>query len=117
MGLPALNFSSRPREYEEYDETLRAKMLHAYLFEGLSYREIDTKVLNFNWGGDGWTADPHGWQSKGVLRHLGINKTHKKMFEDYTVTEAIAIIKWKSFNLGDEEKTGWEKIVELLKKL
>lgn len=117
MGLPALKFTARPREYGEYDETLRAKMLYAYLFKGLSYREIDTEVLNFNRGGEGWTADTHGWQSKGVLGHLGVTRDHKKIFEEYSVAEARAIIKWEMKNLDDEERAGWEKILDSLKKL
>ena len=88
--MPSLKPSRRKREYELYDEPARDVVIYTFLFEGKGYREIDTDVLHFNQeNSEGWKADTKGWQSRGILSYLGLNRQHKGLFAGWDVWAVI----------------------------
>lgn len=91
--LPSLQPVDRSREYNVYTERQREEVVFLYLFHSYSHRRLDEVVL---------ALDPEiskGYQSMGILHHLGIIGDHKGLFSNYTVQKAIQLIKYQ----GSEE--------------
>lgn len=87
MKIPKLKKNSRRREYDSHTEEEHAKVVKAYLFDGLSHREVDKKILLMD---DTYTR---GYQSMGILHYLGLNGPFKGIFSGMTVNAAIKELK------------------------
>lgn len=86
MKIPELKISKREREYGLYNEEERDEIIYRYLFKGESHRKLDKKVLGID------SKQSRGWQSMGVLHHLGINNDFKGIFKEYEPEEAIKLL-------------------------
>ena len=96
MEIPEIEIKSRPREFNAYSFEEQFSVLKAYLFDNLSYRKIDTIILNFNNPDDeGWKRDTKGFQSWAIINHLGLGK-FKGIFYGMTIEDAIMEIKAKN---------------------
>ena len=113
MILPELKPRNRSREFLSYSDVSKAKMIYAYLFSGLGYREIDNQILGMNQGQNGWKGNTKGWQSKNTLAYLGITKNHKALFKGITVSEAIQIITLSTYAKSSDIEY-WERIKKIL---
>lgn len=83
MYIPRLVRSPRSREYEDYNDSQRAAVVKAWLFEGKHHREIDKDVLHL---------DPEysrGYQSMGILHYLGLKKEFQGIFHGMTIEQAV----------------------------
>lgn len=101
MVIPKLSKSSRSREYEKYNESQRAAVVRAWLFEGKHHREIDQSVLHL---------DPEytrGYQSMGILHYLGLKRSFQGIFNGMTPDQAISALK----ATGD---TSYQSIIDIL---
>lgn len=104
--LPQLSFSLRSREFKKYSDIECASMLYEYLFQGLSYRKIDTEILHFNQNdSEGWEKNTRGFQSKGTLAFLGITKEHKGLFKEQKLSDVLIEIK---------KNSQWQEIYNIL---
>ena len=84
MKIPPLDRTDRSREYNSYSTIIRANVIYLYLFEGLSHRAIDEKVIGLD------STKSKGWQSMGILHFLGLKKPHKNIFNGINTNTAIA---------------------------
>ena len=101
MDLPPLRPSPRSREYNAHPAKLRAEVIRAYLFRGLSHRELDGVILGLD------RVKSRGWQSMGILHCLGMKKEFRGIFKGLSEEAALAL-----FVAAGEEFT---PIVEHLK--
>lgn len=85
--IPKLDRSDRSREYNNYNEGQCRDVVMAFLFNGKTYREIDLGVLHLD------SKYTRGWQSMGILHHLGLKKNFKGLFAGMTVEQAINRLK------------------------
>ena len=89
MEIPDIVIKSRPREFNAYSFEERISVVKAYLFDNISYKNIDTIVLNLNNPDDeGWKRDTKGYQSWAIINHLGLGK-FKGIFQGMSIEEAI----------------------------
>lgn len=86
MIFPDLEYTSRDTEFKLYTNFQRAQVIFGYMFEGHSHRKLDELYLMK----DGNKS--RGWQSMGILHYLGITGKHKKIFNGYSLDEAITIL-------------------------
>jgi 5-methylcytosine-specific restriction protein A len=93
MKFPELKISSRNGEYNSYSIVIRAEVVYRYLFEGLSHRNIDKITIGLV------PDESRGWQSMGILHHIGLIKEHKGIFTEIELSNAISLLK-----KGDETK-------------
>lgn len=84
MNLPPLDPERRAREYNSYDLAARGRVVRAWLFEGATTRAIDEEVLDRN------SSYSRGYQSMGILHHLGLKKAYQGLFIGKTVDEVVA---------------------------
>lgn len=90
MNLPKLNKQDFLSDGSFY-YSKRKELVKAYLFDGLSYKELDTYILNI----DGNLSK--GWVSHAFLnRYLGLTRDYKNIFENITIEDAIFELKSKS---------------------
>ena len=89
MDIPLIKISIRNREYNLYTKEQRMEVVSAYLFEGLSHRKIDKEILKLD---DKYSR---GYQSMGILHHLGLNKEFKGIFKECSIENAILQLKSK----------------------
>ena len=82
MYIPELVKSNRSREYSNYTHDQRAKVVMAYLFCGMSHRQLDKKILNLDW-------ESNGYQSMNILHYLGLVNAHKGIFKTLSIQAAI----------------------------
>ena len=82
MLLPHLK-STPDRLFDTYTFVKKAKIVKGFLFDKKSHRQLDTEVL----GLDG--QKKCGWKSGNVLRHLGLTREFKNIFEGYSITQAV----------------------------
>lgn len=87
MKIPMIKKSRRNREYESYTVEQHLAVVEGYIFEGLSHRMLDEKVLGLN------SEYSHGYQSMGILHYLGITGEFKGLFKGLTTDEAIMELK------------------------
>ena len=90
MELPDLLPKKRDREYNMYSKQLRARVIFMYLFKGKSHRWIDEMILMKN------PDISKGYQSMGILHHVGLLNTHKNMFKDFSIEQAKKYVEGKS---------------------
>lgn len=83
MELPQLNISSRDREFKHYRREQREDIVMSYLFEGLSSRKLDEKILGLD------SEKSKGYQSWAVLRHYGLGDDFKGIFKGMTPQDVI----------------------------
>lgn len=81
MNLPKLNPVKRAREYSNYTIEERDNVIVGYLFRGLSHRDLDKNILKFD--------NSRGWQSMGILHHVGLNGDFKGIFKGMSYTDVI----------------------------
>ena len=86
MTIPKLEKSTRDREYKRYLQSERRDVVVAYLFDGLSHRDIDTQVLGLD------STYSRGYQSMGILHYLGITGSFKGLFKGMDVNNAAEIL-------------------------
>lgn len=82
MLLPHLK-STPDRLFDTYTFDQKAKIVKGFLFDKKGHCQLDTEVL----GLDGQKT--RGWKSGNVLRHLGLTREFKKIFDGYSITQAI----------------------------
>lgn len=83
MNIPKLNPTDRSREYYLYTQEQRDNVIYNYLFNGLSHRDLDKDILKLD-------ADySRGWQSMGILHHLGIRNEFKGLFAGISEKDAL----------------------------
>ncbi len=87
MNVPILEKSNRSREYENYSKEQHRAVVEAYLFQGLSHREIEKSALKID------SDYFRGFQSKNILNYLGLGNEFKGFFKNKSVDEAISILK------------------------
>lgn len=83
MKIPILKPTDRSREYNNYSQEERDKVIYNYLFSGLSHRDMDKKILKLDFDYS------RGWQSMGILHHLGLKNEFKGLFTGMSEEEAI----------------------------
>lgn len=97
--FPNLEMSERKREYVLYSETKRSAIVYSYLFEGLTHRNLDEKILGLD------SNDSKGYQSMGVLHHLGLKNSHKNCFADVPLMDAISML--QSYHTDKHDKIAY----------
>ncbi|MDG1143332.1 MAG: hypothetical protein P8N92_01620 [Burkholderiales bacterium] len=101
MIIPQLDPNPRDREYKKRNFEQISKVVYAWLFNNdIGHREMDRDIL----GLDPLTSK--GWQSMGVLHHLGLKKGFKGIFESIELDQAIAKLR--------ADKQNFSFIIELL---
>ncbi|WP_254904634.1 HNH endonuclease [Clostridium tyrobutyricum] len=87
MLVPKLEPVKRNREYNNYGELQKDKVVYYYLFiSGMSNRKMDKQILKLNPG------KSNGYQSMGILHYIGLKKQHKGIFIDYSISQAINVL-------------------------
>ena len=84
MIIPPLKRKNRDREFNTYSEALRAKVIYNYLFNGMSHRALDDKIIGLD------PDESKGWQSMNILHFLGMRKEYKNIFSGYKINDAIS---------------------------
>ena len=82
MLLPHLKITP-DRLFDTYTFDQKAKIVKGFLFDKKGHCQLDTEVL----GLDGQKT--RGWKSGNVLRHLGLTREFKNIFDGYSITQAI----------------------------
>ena len=85
-AFPELKRTDRIREYNLYTDEERASVVYHWLFRGLTFREIDRKVLGL---------DPNisrGYQSMGIAHFLGLVGSHQGFFRNWNHQKAIDVL-------------------------
>lgn len=104
MNIPKLSPEKRVREYNLYSEYQRIKTVEAYLFRGLSHRKIDIEILGLD------SKKSRGYQSMGILHHLGLKGEFKGIFSGYPYEFILEIMK-------QEEDETYKYIIEIIEKI
>lgn len=87
MNIPLLERENRKREYDNYSPPQRRAVVEAYLFKGMSHRQIEKEVLHLD-------CDYfRGWQSMSILHYLGLRNSFKGFFRGMSVAQAVAELK------------------------
>ena len=86
MKIPQLKNSGRAREFNQYDDNKKARILYLFLFKGLTHRELDKVVLDMD------PFKSKGFQSMGVLHYLGLKQEFRHIFQNIEVDKAIEIL-------------------------
>lgn len=87
MFIPQLVRSNRKREYDHFSPELRAQVVKAYLFDGMSHRRLDEEILHLD------REYSRGYQSMGILHYLGLVNAHKGLFEGMDMETAVEELK------------------------
>ena len=86
MDIPELRPSERAREYNLYKDVERAKIVHGWLFEEKTHRELDEEVLELD------RNISKGYQSMGVLHFLGLKKEFHGIFHNVSKPLVISAL-------------------------
>ena len=86
MKIPQMKNSGRAREFNQYDDIKKARILYLFLFKGLTHRELDKVVLDMD------PFKSKGFQSMGVLHYLGLKQEFRHIFQNIEVDKAIEIL-------------------------
>ncbi|MFJ8242532.1 HNH endonuclease [Bacillus tropicus] len=100
IDLPELKPSGRIREFNYYEDSLKAKVIFEHIVNGLTHRELDEAVLGLD------KNNSKGFQSMGILHFLGIKANYKGVFEGKTLKEVIVIL--------TEQEKDFEESIRLL---
>lgn len=100
MLIPRLK-KTPDRYFDSYTTNQKAKIVKGFLFDHKGHCQLDTEVL----GLDGHKT--HGWKSGNILRHLGLTRDFKNIFDGYSVNDAIVI-------LQDATSDDFSEIINLL---
>lgn len=84
--LPPLQPSGREREFIDYEDYLKAKVIFEHLVNGLTHRELDESVLSLDKG------KSKGLQSMNILHYLGMKADYKGIFEGKELNEVLDIL-------------------------
>ncbi|WP_082683311.1 HNH endonuclease [Fictibacillus sp. FJAT-27399] len=85
--IPNLEPSKRSREYNKYSNKDKDSIVYEYLFNAMSHRSLDEEIL-------GIAPDKRtGHESMNILHFIGLKDKHKGIFKDYSITEAMYILK------------------------
>lgn len=95
MMMPKILKSGRAREFAFHDDQLKGEVTKGWLFEGLTHRELDERVLGLD------KTDSRGWQSMGILHFLGLKKEFSGIFHNLTFQEAIDVISQVEQDFGE----------------
>lgn len=87
MNIPILKRDDRKREYEYFSTEQHQAVVDAYLFKGMSFRQIERDVLKLD------SDYFRGWRARSILRYLGIESEFKGLFRGMTVAQAVAELK------------------------
>ena len=87
MKIPILKRDDRKREYEYFSTEQHQAVVDAYLFKGMSFRQIERDVLKLD------SDYFRGWRARSILRYLGIESEFKGLFRGMTITQAVAELK------------------------
>ncbi len=82
--LPKLEDWGRERSCGPYSTGEIDAVVCAYIFEGMSNREMDDRILNVESGKN------HGWRSFAILHHFGLGTEFKGYFEGKDPEYALA---------------------------
>lgn len=99
-NLPELKPSGRNREYNAYDDLLKANVIFEHIVHGLMHRELDEVVLGLD------KRISKGFQSMGILHYLGLKADYKGIFKGKELNEVIGILR--------ERGEGYKETVQLL---
>lgn len=83
-AFPFLRPVARYREYNNASEELRDKEIYEYLFNKHTHRFLDKDILGLD------PISSHGYQSMGILHHVGLWDEHKGFFKGAKILDAIA---------------------------
>lgn len=86
MNIPKLNPVKRDREYNSYSQKQIDNVIYNYLFNRVSHRTLDKDVLKLD------VEYSKGWQSMGILHHVGLTDNFKNIFNKMSIDEAINIL-------------------------
>lgn len=100
INLPELKFSNRDREYKQYSDVIKAKVLYEHLFNNRTHRWLDIHILGRN-------GQTNGRVSANILYYLGLKAEFRGIFEGYSLNMVIEFLKAKENDFGE--------IVRLLK--
>jgi 5-methylcytosine-specific restriction protein A len=82
LKLPELDPLDYKRYFDKYSVDVRAKIVCAWLIDGLTHRQIDRDILNLN-------QNSKGFQSHGVLKHLGLGAGSRGFFNGMELSDVI----------------------------
>ncbi|NLY36424.1 MAG: hypothetical protein GX046_04225 [Tissierellia bacterium] len=85
--IPPLRFSKRKGDWDILPESLRDSMLYAYLFDGLSLRELDEAYLLFD------SDKTKGFESLRVLHFMGVTGDFRGIFKGFELVEGLRSLK------------------------
>ena len=100
MLIPRLDPDKRDREYKQRNFEEISQIVHTWLFTKVGHREMDRDILGLD------PSSTRGYQSMGVLHHLGLRKEFKGIFLNSDLNQAISDLK------SDEQDFSF--IIELL---
>lgn len=83
MKIPALQPTTRRREYDSYSDELCSQVVRAWLFSDKTHRDIDEEVLGLD------KNISKGYQSMNIVHFLGLKADFHGLFKD--ISEAVAI--------------------------
>lgn len=86
MRIPQLEPSDRVREYEAYSDQQRADVIRGWLFDGLTHRQLDEVILGLD------LRITKGWQSMGILHHLGLKGESRGAFNGLSEVKAVELM-------------------------
>jgi 5-methylcytosine-specific restriction protein A len=82
MILPKLDPVRRSREYTAYGLEQRGAVVRGWLFDGKTHRQLDRDVLGLD------PAESRGYQSMGILHHLGLKAPYRGLFGGWEIDRA-----------------------------
>lgn len=92
QDFPNLKRTLRDAEYKRYSDKQIQKVIVGYLFNNKSHRQLDDEVLGLD------SKKSLGYKSMALLHHLGLVDSHKNIFRDYSLENAIHILIEKDCN-------------------
>jgi 5-methylcytosine-specific restriction protein A len=102
-NIPKLCPSERDREYNHYNQCVIDEVIYSYLFNSLSHREIDEKIIRLD------SKYSRGYLSMGILHYIGLNDAFKGLFANVTIEKALK-------ELQDTLDDSYKMIVNSLKR-
>ncbi|QNF31064.1 HNH endonuclease [Metabacillus sp. KUDC1714] len=88
--LPVLEPVNRSSEFNSYKEQIRDSVIYEYLFKSRSHRWIDANIIGLD------SDESRGYQTMGILHHIGLKNEHKGLFQDYSLEAAINVLEMQS---------------------